>query len=441
MQWHKFILAPFLAPTDTPADTGGIDKEDVIKMFGEGDEEEETTEPLELAPKKDESKDKKDKDDEEEEPEVEDDEKELEEDDDEELKALEDELKEPTEEELELVTPVRRKEILAKYPKLFKDFPYLENAYYRERKFTEIYPTIQEAETAQRKGKALDSFETELKSGKTENILKIVKDADINAFNKIVDDYLPTLSRVDDKAFYHVIGGVIKDTIISMVREARSSKNEELTKAAEQLNKFIFGTTEFVPHEPLAKEQPKSEVDEKLRAREQQIVTQKFESTRDELNTKVDNILRKTIDGNIDPRESMTGYVKKNASREALESVTAMIDRDNRFKQLLDRLWERAIKNDFNKEDTDRIKNAYLSKAKTLLPTVIKKARTEALKGMGKRVREEKEEVQEEEEVNPPKKEKEGRTTPSPNRGQKTDKERAKEIPANMSTRDYLMQD
>ena len=51
-------------------------------------------------------------------------------DDPDELKDIEEELKGPKEEDLELTTPVRRREILAKYPKLFKDFPYLEKAYY-----------------------------------------------------------------------------------------------------------------------------------------------------------------------------------------------------------------------------------------------------------------------------------------------------------------------
>src|SRR6188508_1980225 len=72
---------------------------------------------------------------------------------DDELKEIEEELAGPKEEDLELTTPVRRKEILAKYPKLFKDFPYLEKAYYREQQFTEINPTIEDARVASEKAK------------------------------------------------------------------------------------------------------------------------------------------------------------------------------------------------------------------------------------------------------------------------------------------------
>lgn len=444
MSWLNLLLAPI----ETPTDTGGTHKEDVIKMFG--DEDDTDTETLELpGEKRTDKTDGKEKegeetDDKEKDGEVkdeDDEDKETEEELDDELKDLEDEIKEPTEEELELVTPVRRREILAKYPKLFKEFPYLESAYYRERKFTEIFPTIAEAESAVKKGRALDTFESELRSGNTENVLKLVKDSNSNAFAKIVDDYLPTLAKVDEKAFYHVLGGVIKDTIISMVRESKNSKDDELAKAAERLNHFVFGTKEFVPQEPMAKEEKEDSSEKKLQNREQEIVREKFVATRDGLNSKVENVLKKTIAGNIDPRDSMTEYIKKNASREALESVTAMIERDTRFKSLLDRLWEKTIKGNFQQVDVDRIKSAYLSKAKTLLPTVLKKARTDALKGMGKRVREEKEETPEPEETNPPERKKEGRTTPSSNRGLESDRERAKKIPAHVSTRDYLMQD
>jgi len=77
----------------------------------------------------------------------------------------------------------------------------------------------------------------------------------------------------------------------------------------------------------------------------------------------------------------MTDFVKTHATREAFENLEALIDKDTRFRSLLDKLWEVAFQKNFDKVSTDRIKSAYLSKAKTLLPSVIKKARNDALRG------------------------------------------------------------
>src|SRR5256885_489210 len=90
--------------------------------------------------------------------------------DDEEQDDEEEEVDEEPE-ELNLVTPVRRKEILAKYPNVFKDFPYLEQAYYREQKYTEIFPTIDDASEALDKAGTLDRFETDLMQGDFHKIL------------------------------------------------------------------------------------------------------------------------------------------------------------------------------------------------------------------------------------------------------------------------------
>src|SRR6267142_1435217 len=62
-------------------------------------------------------------------------------------KELEDEEEQP-EEQLELVTPSSKRDILAKYPKIFKDFPYLEKAYYREQQYTEVFPNPADAKKA-----------------------------------------------------------------------------------------------------------------------------------------------------------------------------------------------------------------------------------------------------------------------------------------------------
>src|SRR5215467_11549820 len=197
-----------------------------------------------------------------------------------ELAEIEAELQEPDDEDLELVTPVRRRDILAKYPQLFKEFPYLEKAYYREQQYTEIFPTLEDARTAIEKSETLDNFEQDVMSGNLTTILQTVKDTNPNAFYKIVDTYLPTLSRVDQQAYFHLLGNIGRMTIATMVQEARKSNNEDLEKAALVLNRFMFGTSDYQPPTMLAHEdRPQDNTrEQQISERERQFVTQQFES-------------------------------------------------------------------------------------------------------------------------------------------------------------------
>jgi hypothetical protein len=371
------------ASVETPNPSGTMDHEEVIEFLGNDDE----PEVIDLEPKPKPSKlpDDKSKEDENE---GENEDEGTDESDD--LTELEQELNPPTEEQLELVTPVRRKEILAKYPNVFKDFPYLEKAYYREQQFTELLPTIDDAKAAVEAKQVLDRFENDVMSGNTETLLKAIKNESPRGFNKIVDNYLPTLAKVDEQAYFHVLGNVTKHTIVAMVKEARTSGNEALQSAAQLLNQFVFGTSDFKPPTNLSKDEPADEGKNKeLEQREQAFTRKQFETARGDLNTRINNTLSNTIDANIDPKKNMTDYVRKNASREALELLESVLSKDSRFISLKDKLWEAAFNSNFSRESVERIKSAYLSRAKTLLPSVIKKARIDALKGLGKRVSEE----------------------------------------------------
>jgi len=403
---------------------GGDDKDDVIKFLGEDDEPEEKLDLTEKKDKKEKKEVVEDDDSDESESESEElDEEENEEDD--ELAALLDETEEPKEEQLELVTPVRRREILNKYPTLFKDFPYLEKAYYREQQFTELFPTIPDAKQAVEKGKSFDMFEKDLMSGNAENLLKVIKDGNSNSFYKIVDDFLPTLARVDNNAYTHVLANTIKHTIISMLTEAKRSNNETLQSAAVILNQFAFGNSEFTAPTRLAKEEKPNDKEDELKTREQQFVKQQFDTATTDLNGRVNNAIMNAINTNIDPKGSMTDYVKRTAVRDANEQLATLIDRDTRFKTIMDRLWEDAFRRGFSRESVDRIKSAYLSKARTLLPSVIKKARNEALKGIGKRVRDTEESG-----------------TKSRSQRSSSDKsEKKSAVPKTMSTLEFLNQD
>jgi len=409
-----------MADESTPSEP--LDTMDVIELLGE----EEPTEPLDLRPPPSKEDDDSDKDDEDKEPEKD------------ELEELEEELKGPSDEDLELMTPVRRKEILAKFPTLFKEFPYLEKAYYRDQQFTEVFPTIQDARQSAEKAQILDGFENLIiKGGDIGIVLQAAKEESQEAFHRIADNYLPALKKVDQQAYYHVLGNVLKDTIVTMVREGRSlgEQGQPLTSAANILNQFIFGTSNFQPPTTLSRQrdpQQEGQLNE-VQQQRQQLFYQQFSQVRDELQTKADNVLKATIEGNIDPNKSMTEYVRGKAITDAQETLVSLMGKDTRFRGLIDRLWDKAYQTNFDKTSTDRIKSAYLSKARTLLPSVIKKARSEALRGLGRRAQSD-----EIEELTPRKSPITSGKSTSNNSGRIRS---AKDIPKDMSTMDFLMKD
>lgn len=369
-------------PTGSSGNAGAIedkalDKESVIELLGEDDKEPETLE-LEDADKKD-KKDKSEKDKEGDKEGKEDKELTLEEELEEELK-----LKElDGEEDLELVELPKRKEILAAFPDLFKKFPAIERSMYREQKYSELLPTIKDAEVAVEKAGILDQYDKEIMGGSTETLLAAVKESDGEAFAKLVDNYLPNLFKVDQHSYYHTIGNVIKHTIISLVQASKEQNSEELSEAAAVLNNFVFGTTKFTHPQNLSKEEVNKEDKEKeskISEREKALIEKQYTTAMETIGSRVDDILKATVDKAIDPNDSMSSFVKKVASREVLEGLEDLVSKDTRFRAIYDKLWERAYQNDFDKESMDKIKTAYLSKARTLLPLLIKRARQEALK-------------------------------------------------------------
>ena len=347
-------------------------------------------------------------------------------------------VKEEKKEELELeeeepvidetdVRDVPRKEILAKYPTLFKEFPQLETAYYREKKYAEIFPTIDDAKEAVEKVENYDNFEQSLLGGNLDGVLNSLKTSNPKSFARAVDNYLPSLQKADQGAYYHVIGGILKNTIATLVREGTTTENDNLKAAAVVLNQFLFGSSEFKAPTTFSGEKPGGDPEqEKVNNERSALVQEKFESSLEDLSTVSDNIIKSTISQHIDPKGAMTDYVKRTAIKDAIEDVKDAINGDARFKSVLDKLWEKAFEKNFSKETKDNIKKAYLNKAKTLLPQIISRRRNEALKGLGKRVNEEREEPQ--------------KKGPVPvGRASAGDSSRNKEaVPKGMSTLDFL---
>jgi len=304
-----------------------------------------------------------------------------------------------TDDNLDIEAPPRKKEILKDFPELFKKYPFLEKMMYRDREYTQLFGSFDDAKEIAEKSENFSNFENQLLSGNTEEILKGVKDADEKAFNIIVDDYLPTLAKVDKEAYFHVVGNLNRRLIMEMVQEANDTGNDELKQAALLVNQFVFGSSKFTaPTQRVDKKQDveKNEVEQERLS----LVRERFETARDDLQTKVDNTLRATISDYIDPKGNMSSYVKKNAVADAMRLLSSSIADDSSTVKNLDRLWRSAFEAKFSRDSLVKIQSFYLSKAKGNLKNAILKARAEALKDLRPDSRKQETDEEEEKEDN-----------------------------------------
>lgn len=301
-------------------------------------------------------------------------------------------------EDLDIDAPPRKAEILKKYPDLFKDFKYLEKVLYRDKAYNELFGSFDDAKEASEQATNFKEFEGQLLSGNTREILKNVKEADPKAYDKIIDDYLPSLAEIDREAYLHVVGNLNKRLIMEMISEAEESNDADLKQAALIVNRFVFSSNKFTPpvnrvnHEVDTKQ---NEIENERR----QFIQERLDSSINDLQGRVDNTLKATISEYIDPKNVMSSYVKKNAVADALKILTEHITEDPTVAKTLNKLWGAAADAKFSQDSLKRIQKFYLGKARGGLKPAILKARAEALKDSAPRKKEE--DVEEVEETTP----------------------------------------
>lgn len=285
--------------------------------------------------------------------------------------------------ELKALIPPRRKEILTKYPKLFKEFPALERAMYREQQYTEVYPTVKDAKESVEALASYRELEKDLSNGKIDVLLGKIKEQDEETFKEIADNYLAAIYTVDKDAGLHVINNLVKNYVKSMVGVGRQQNNDQLIAAAELLYQFQFGNKDWVEPTKIGKGSKKEE--NPVDVERQEFLKERFEIAHSDLSSRIDNKLASVITDAIDPEGQMSDYVKKNAVRDSINALHKAIGEDNRTQVILKKLWEQASKDKFGKDSVGKIGSAYLSTAKSLLRPIIRKYREEALRGLGKK--------------------------------------------------------
>jgi hypothetical protein len=334
--------------------------------------------------------------------------------------------------EIDIRPALTKKDLLAAYPDILKKFPQLERTIYRERQFSELFPTINDAKQIIERAETLDNAESQLMSGDVSAILDSVRQNDREAFLRIVDNFLPTIDKLDRGTYLHLVGNLGKQFIKQMSAEATrfgkdSNQGKLLSQTAIVMHQMLFGNSEWSEPTPLAK--PISEEQKKNNEREKEIMQNRFVEVQSDLNDRVTNAIKATVMQYIDPKESMSPYVRDKAIDDVGIKLQNLIDSDEQFKNKLDALWEQVFQSNFSRASQEKVKAAFFAKAQVHLPDIIKSVRAAALAGMGRQVSRAKPDKEDNPRATP---QNNGRSTTNKS-GSNDDQPRRRE-----STKDYL---
>lgn len=277
-------------------------------------------------------------------------------------------------------SPVPKAELLKAYPDIFKKFPQIQNTFNREEKFTELFPTVEDAQTAQDYQEAFHNFENHIASGDPTHLLDSIKKMNPETFGRFTGNFMDTLYKVDREQFNSVLSPITKRLVRHIFAEGIRSKNENLVNSAQHFSDYLFGTeVEKIPQDR-KEETRKNPEQEKFEKERQEHEERAYGSSLQEVGSYVDRKLD-TYLSNIDPNNKLSAYAKKNLVRDIKEEIGSALRKETPLQRTLGNLWGRGKKVGYSPEIKKRIGDLYISRAKQVAPTIVKRLVKEAIGG------------------------------------------------------------
>lgn len=278
-------------------------------------------------------------------------------------------------------SPVNAAALQKKYPELYKDFPALKSTIEREQRFTEIFPTTEEAEQAQDIVQEYQEFGGEILRGNAKHFLTEVKKLNPKSYETFAGNFLDAVRDSDSKLFNNILSPVIQNVVKHVFATGVSSGNKNLELAAAHISNFLFNTPD---PEQLKTEKPdKEEKDperERFEEERRQFEVRKFESTVSEVGNSCDKVLAKEVEASIDPNDKMTPYTRTKAVQDVLNKVAEKLNTNIRHKSVMSNLWKKAARAGYPEAMRKEIRNAFLASARQMLPQARLEVRQEIFK-------------------------------------------------------------
>jgi len=266
-------------------------------------------------------------------------------------------------------------------PQLFKKVPGLREALERDKQFSEVFPTIEEAKTAARNTNYLAAMYSDIASGdveKTGNFLKAIKNTNEEAFEDFSHTLLDSIGKINPQLYGEVLLKPMKRAIMSMYSDAVRTGNKNLAAVAIHAHNYWFDTQDV--NAPLEERKPskaKTKEQEDWEKEKEQYEGTKAQEFRGGVTEVVNHSMKLSITKELDGIR-LDDYQKRNIIRDIFLGVDEVLASDRRYLGGINSLFDQAKSSKYSSDWKTRIVKAYLQRARQALPAIRNKVLREA---------------------------------------------------------------
>jgi hypothetical protein len=284
---------------------------------------------------------------------------------------------EPEEDEDEdKITRPSWKEIKDKHPELAKNKDFRE-MFHRERAFSDLFPTLEDARDASEKAQALDFFDSSLQEGKPEVLINSLASNEAIA-NKFADRIIPALYAANPKLFQRATQPLMVEMLNAVAERANGTKDDNLLISAKNIAKFLFGKFEIPARE--------NRINPELENEKKQLQTERarlIDNQRNDFLSRADKSiskqLSKAITEGLDPKNELSDFARQALIEKVLAETRHTLTSDKAFSSKIQNLVRLAEKSGFPQDYLPRLISAYLGRAKTTALTLRAKYKSAAV--------------------------------------------------------------
>jgi len=268
-------------------------------------------------------------------------------------------------------------DVKKEFPDLFKKFPQLKTAFFREQEFTKRFGSIEDADEAVESVEAFRAIESTVKAGNAGEFLDQVSNLSDKAVDRFANNFLPALFEKNQKAYFRVTAPLIRTVLAEVLETGEENGNRNMVNAAKVVHQAIFRDDRYgkVP----MMQRPQVPQDEELSQERNEFYAGKHNNLMLDVTKDIRSRLESEISKSVDPTKSMRPGVKKLIIEKIVSGIDKEVSSDPQHMNRIMSLWRRERQSKYSGRYKDSIITAYLSRARTSMPGVRKAVRSEIL--------------------------------------------------------------